>query len=185
VVTPLHDQSEDQTTQKDDNEEEEEDASRLQAERKERARREKEAIEHSPTFTLARAVQDLLGRQLGCVRENEWVSLPHHHHQAFLLVARALGRRSANVWPYLVLLCCSYRHIKDKAREILGCWLGDEERTYRLLSKRERFKFWAALPAHLPFPLSPPAVPPPPRAERYFLEEERRKKKKEKGRNLI
>lgn len=113
VVPPLPDQSEDQTTQKDDNEEE--DASRLQAERKERARREKEAIEHSPTFTLARAVQDLLGRQLGCVRENEW----------------------------------------DKAREILGCWLGDEERTYRLLSKRERFKFWAALPAHLPFPPVP------------------------------
>ncbi|ELR18992.1 uncharacterized protein ACA1_234300 [Acanthamoeba castellanii str. Neff] len=122
---PLPDQSEDQTTQEDD-------AFRLQAQRKERARREKEATEHSPTFTLARAVQDLLGRQLGCVRENEW----------------------------------------DKAREILGCWLGEEERTYRLLSKRERFKFWAALPAHLPFPVpacgataAPTADAPTPRRE--------------------
>jgi len=65
----------------------------------------KQAIEQSPTFTSARSLQDLLGRQLGCVRNNEW----------------------------------------DKAREIMAWWMGDDRRTYHLLSNRERVKFRGTL----------------------------------------
>lgn len=41
--------------------------------RKEEAKREKLAIEQSPTFVFARSLSDLLGRLLACSRDNEWV----------------------------------------------------------------------------------------------------------------